>query len=303
VFCWLYHWYGGGSWGPRSFLLILPLLVLPLASWLRRGRLRRALIGLLGVVGFAVTLIGVWTNFDTSLGAAPDQAHFSTPPASPITQRVAIAGERWGQWQNIFFPKRDTVTLVEGYSYEGIERPGPILPVKAQPFVVLFVRPQEPGEIVMSLTAEDSTTIDLVWDGTLVSEKIELFAVDGTQRIQARLPGERQTHQLQLHITPAKEARVSLSSVSELQLRQNERALRLVTRPFIPAMPEALSERRQWFYLPSIPHLCDLWLWYLYVAGVGNRAAVLVALPILGLGLVLALASVVCARIVARAQA
>jgi hypothetical protein len=53
------HWHGGGSWGPRLILPIVPLLILPAAEWLQRPPRRawgRLALALLVVLGFVVQL-------------------------------------------------------------------------------------------------------------------------------------------------------------------------------------------------------------------------------------------------------
>jgi hypothetical protein len=56
------HWHGGGSWGSRLILPIVPLLVLPAAEWFQRPPRRvwgRLALALLVVVGFIIQLPAV----------------------------------------------------------------------------------------------------------------------------------------------------------------------------------------------------------------------------------------------------
>jgi hypothetical protein len=51
------HWHGGGAWGPRLIMPIVPLLVLPLAEWLQRPPRRRALqFGLVVLIALSLTV-------------------------------------------------------------------------------------------------------------------------------------------------------------------------------------------------------------------------------------------------------
>ena len=53
------HWHGGGAWGPRLILPIVPLLILPAAEWFQRSPRRlwaRLILALLVVLGFVVQL-------------------------------------------------------------------------------------------------------------------------------------------------------------------------------------------------------------------------------------------------------
>jgi hypothetical protein len=56
------HWHGGGAWGPRLILPIVPLLVLPAAEWFQRPPRRvwcRLALALLVALGFIVQLPAV----------------------------------------------------------------------------------------------------------------------------------------------------------------------------------------------------------------------------------------------------
>ncbi|MBN1810222.1 MAG: glycosyltransferase family 39 protein [Anaerolineae bacterium] len=56
------HWHGGGSWGPRLILPIVPVLILPVAEWFQRPPRRvwgRLALALLVVLGFVVQLPAV----------------------------------------------------------------------------------------------------------------------------------------------------------------------------------------------------------------------------------------------------
>lgn len=56
------HWHGGGSWGPRLILPVVPLLILPAAEWFQRSPRRawgRSALALLVVLGFVVQLPAV----------------------------------------------------------------------------------------------------------------------------------------------------------------------------------------------------------------------------------------------------
>lgn len=71
------HWHGGGSWGPRLILPVVPLLMLPTAEWLeqppRRARGRLA-IALLLALGLIVQIPAVLVNPARALQALYDRS-------------------------------------------------------------------------------------------------------------------------------------------------------------------------------------------------------------------------------------
>ncbi len=66
-----YQWYGGGSWGPRFLVPLLPLWILPvgevLSRW-RRGRSGRATTAIVVAVGLVAAMIPLLVPFDTAGG-------------------------------------------------------------------------------------------------------------------------------------------------------------------------------------------------------------------------------------------
>lgn len=66
-----YQWYGGGSWGPRFLVPLLPLWILPLGEVLshwRRGRTARATIAIVVAVGLVAAMTPLLVPFDKAGG-------------------------------------------------------------------------------------------------------------------------------------------------------------------------------------------------------------------------------------------
>jgi 4-amino-4-deoxy-L-arabinose transferase-like glycosyltransferase len=296
------YWYAGGTWGPRYMLLVLPLLALPLATWLETQstdlRQRQVTVALLGLAGLLVQLIGLWTNFDTPHVAADETRLFFVPSSSPIVLQMQIAQERWLLWRDVLFPSAGTATLEAGYSYEGVERQPPpaITPLKALSLVVFSVRPQGIGDISFYLTTDAEAAVQMRWDGQPVVDISRRMEGENMQHIVARIPAAGAGHH-ELHLLidkPGAQPGASLTLVTDMQFQEGEQTLQLFQRPHIPPMPQAPLRRYRWFHVPNIPHLCDNWLWYFYVADISKQQLVVLVLPLLMLALVLFCGSLFC---------
>lgn len=279
-------WYGGGSWGPRFTVLILPLLLLPIGPWLaaRSNRhLRRGLIAGLAACGLFVQTVGIWINFDTPILMVEDTERHFIPWYSPLVMHSQLAGDRLQLWQDVFRPRPGSAMLMSGFSYEGVNRAPDqgVAPFKALPQMTVRVRPRGDGPIELRLVVEANPTVDLLWDSQPVkSSSVSLS--DGAVQVTAILPGGVDGHLLTLLLaTP--NADTNLRLVSEFQLLEGQRELLLQQHPYIPPMPSSPLRLWQWFHVPNIPHLTDNWLWYLYVSGLPPRQALLIALPLLTL--------------------
>jgi len=97
------HWHGGGAWGPRLILPIVPLLVLPLAEWLQRSIhhnwVRLGLAAVL-VAGFVVQLPAVLVHPARALQSL--YARSASPTQYTMRQLYRIADSPLlGQWQSL----------------------------------------------------------------------------------------------------------------------------------------------------------------------------------------------------------
>ena len=97
------HWHGGGAWGPRLILPIVPLLVLPLAEWLQRPvRQSWARLGLAAVLvaGFVVQLPAVLVHPARTLQSLYDRS--ASPTQYTVRQMYRIVDSPLrGQWQSL----------------------------------------------------------------------------------------------------------------------------------------------------------------------------------------------------------
>jgi hypothetical protein len=88
-------WHGGWSWGPRYFMPIVPLLILPLGYFLTRGW-RNAIVGLLAILGVGIQLLGVTINYSyaywdwLSVHHLPIIIYFLVPELSAIPTHLQM---------------------------------------------------------------------------------------------------------------------------------------------------------------------------------------------------------------------
>jgi hypothetical protein len=127
------HWHGGGAWGPRLVLPIVPLLVLPLAEWLQRpvrqNRARLALAAVL-VAGFVIQLPAVLVRPARTLQSLYDRS--VSPTQYTVRQLYRISDSPLvGQWQSLLevsslmrhAPSRAAVTQIAQTAKEGALSP------------------------------------------------------------------------------------------------------------------------------------------------------------------------------------
>jgi len=127
------HWHGGGAWGPRLVLPIVPLLVLPLAEWLQRpvrqNWARLALAAVL-VAGFVIQLPAVLVRPARTLQSLYDRS--VSPTQYTVRQLYRISDSPLvGQWQSLLevsslmrhAPSRAAVTQIAQAAKEGAVSP------------------------------------------------------------------------------------------------------------------------------------------------------------------------------------
>jgi hypothetical protein len=97
------HWHGGGAWGPRLILPIVPLLVLPLAEWLQRPLRRNwAQLGLAAILvaGFVIQLPAILVRPARTLQSLYDRS--ASPRQYTLRQLYRIPDSPLvGQWQSL----------------------------------------------------------------------------------------------------------------------------------------------------------------------------------------------------------
>jgi 4-amino-4-deoxy-L-arabinose transferase-like glycosyltransferase len=237
-------WWGGGSWGPRYVLLVLPFLLLPLAPWLqaaRGNRPRWAGIAALALAGLLVQGIGAWTNFATVIQGDDQTERLWEPAASPILLQARLAAERWQIWQNLLRQPAGSVLVLAGYSYEGLEesRRQGIVPLRALPELVLRVQPVDEQPLTLRLATEAGVTVALHLDGQALTPAAREQPTAATQQVTWTLPGGgRQEPRLLIRPAPGR-AEATLPLVTGLEVQQGERRLTLLAAPYIPPMPSA----------------------------------------------------------------
>jgi hypothetical protein len=163
----MFHlWWGGGSWGPRFLIPLLPFALLPSlpvihrAMWSESSRqqaegstdspespgtqplpgrfrpssfvLRRLAIATIIALGFFVNLAGVLVNFDTYVNAGEDDDTRNwSPAASPIGGHFGLLSQRLKVREGLLtlFKPAGTLFFKSGFSYsEGSKERGELLP-------------------------------------------------------------------------------------------------------------------------------------------------------------------------------
>ncbi len=99
------NWYGGWSFGPRYFVALVPLLILPLGEFLSSSW-RWSVAALFGVIGLGIQVVGVTANVSyvywdwTNMHLSPADAYLFSPRLSaiPTHTRDLLAGKNVDVW-------------------------------------------------------------------------------------------------------------------------------------------------------------------------------------------------------------
>ncbi len=99
------NWYGGWSFGPRYFLALIPLLILPLGEFLT-SPWRWRIAAVVGVIGAGIQIVGTIVNVSyvywdwTNMHLSPADAYLFSPSLSaiPTHTRDLLAGKNVDVW-------------------------------------------------------------------------------------------------------------------------------------------------------------------------------------------------------------
>lgn len=98
------HWHGGGAWGPRLILPVVPLLILPAAEWMQNPPRRewiRLLMAAALAAGVIVQVPAVLVNPARTLQALYDRSASPTEYTLRLLYRPADS-PLVGQWRSLF---------------------------------------------------------------------------------------------------------------------------------------------------------------------------------------------------------
>jgi hypothetical protein len=316
-------WDGGGGWGPRLLLPILPLALLPalavldgwhqpatsLATGAARWAARRRMVGIAAVVaaGLWVQLAGVLVNFavvhNSDWVPGPQQLLFDRRYC-PVLGHWQFAADNAAYWWRYARGSGVDAVVREGLEIVPTARQGNYLPSWTAPRLRLWLPHPGAGRHELALVYDEFRPAEIA----SASPRAFVEADVGSAR---QTLSTRQGHRL-LSLAfdaPAAGGRgvvvesIPWSTVGPpspgrgihlVGIELDGRPLtRLAARtPPPPASPRLLFD---WFYHPALHHF-DLWWWYALVAGF-PRAAIL--------GIVMAglLAALVAARGLWRALA
>ncbi len=97
------EWHGGGGWGPRLILPLIPLLTLPAAEWFGKtdgGRPVQLMLALVLVLSLLVQVPAVLVHWGRAAQAVYDASASQTEYAYRIAYRVADSS-LWRQWVSL----------------------------------------------------------------------------------------------------------------------------------------------------------------------------------------------------------
>jgi hypothetical protein len=258
--------------------------------------------------GLLVNLLGVVVNFDTYINVEGNQdARHWEVGASPIVGHLTLFEERVREWTERLRPRLGTTTTFKsGFSYsEGDRDRGELLPRWTTGMGMLEIRPAGiAGEgVSVTLRLSDNrppelprTQVKILEDGAEVAASAA--AVEG-QPASTDYTVPVGTHGTRLTI----ESDTWNPAALKINERNEDLGLRLegvrVTRGgasvanelvegMAPAPPYYPQPR--WYYDPDTHHPADLWFVYLLETGMGRKAMLMLALPVLVVALLLIIA-------------
>lgn len=280
---------GEGSWVEgQSNMLLSP------ASSLR-FRSASLVVAVVLALGFFVNLLGVLVNFDTYINLGyDDQARHFDPPASPIVGHFNLLGQRLRVDSLGFNKPTGKLVFQGGFSYsEGDKTKGELLPRwTTGRGTIQFWPDLSPGPVLVTLRLSDHRP------PSLPRALLTLLVNDSPVTPQAQpVPDMPITtdYTFPLNTQPATVAIQSdtwnPSKVGEGE-RNEEIGLKLESitvseggQPRSYNMSESLPPppyypQPRWYYDPGTAHPADLWFSYIAETGMGRKAQVALALPV-----------------------
>ena len=293
----LTFWAGDSAWGPRYMVPLVPLLLLPLVAWLDRAASRtrlglRALAALVGL-GLLVQTVGNASNPHTYIfeTGGPDGSGAQQRWFEPLASPLVASGRQLLQRAAEYVRPMPSGTLAAGagfYPPDGVEHRWPRW---TNGSAELRFRPSQSGPVTLRLeliqpeptSMRPMPGLALSLDGRTVPPTdwhIERPA-PGQYALQIRLGDLTSAEHRLLLSSPTFQAQGIDPSSNDPRLLgvqvidaslDSEVAARLVDVPAVPRLPLSTTHHWDrstfgWFYDPAMPHLVDIWPWYLSQSG------------------------------------
>jgi hypothetical protein len=312
-------WWGGGAWGPRFLVPLVPfalLLALPvIEAVMERNSSVLARVGVAAVIAFGVmlNLPGVLVNFDTYVNSGVDEERRNwEPSASPLVGHLDLMGQRLRPRDGLLTMLKPPGTLIlsHGFSYsEGDRRRGELLPRWTRGNGgVRIVPPSSSGPLSLTVRLADHrppelgpAEVGLFVDGRPVEAEAQPVPDSPISTdYSVQLPAEPALVEIRSLTWNPSQAGVSSRNedvgvrVESITLGKTGNRVGYTMVEDLP--PPGYYATPRWYYDPEARHPADLWFVYLARAGFGNRAALLLAAPIVLVGVALIIASVLPGR-------
>jgi 4-amino-4-deoxy-L-arabinose transferase-like glycosyltransferase len=308
----LVFWHGDASWGPRYLVPVVPFLLLALSAWLvtpnRLSRWRSAGLAALVALGVVVQVLGSAVNYDTYVlasggtdGAAAERRWF-VPSASPVLGAARQLFDRLALYTR-------GVGLGEyalGTGFFDSETTDASWPrwTDGDGAIAVHTAPNADAEISLLLEQPDlgaeraHPDVTVALDGRQLSDADVEVARVGSGQYQVRIPlpsvPEDRIRRLELrspvfvpsHVDPASSDSRRLGvRVRDLGVSSEGLPMAFANVPVVPSLPvspEQVWSRGAfgWFYDPAVPHLLDVWPWYVGSSGL-PQVVVFAIVPVL----------------------
>jgi hypothetical protein len=304
IFFGMFHlWWGGGSWGPRFLVPLVPFALLPALPVLQRAMqkpsfvARRLAIAVIIALGFALNLLGVLVNFDTYVNSGVDeQRRIWEPGSSPLGGHFDLAGKnlRLGDGLLTLLKPSRTIILKRGFSYsEGDRARGELLPrwttgngglelrpdLSSGPVTVTLRlidhRPPEMPRADVTLLLNDlpAAVATVPVEGSPISTDYSFSVAASPAVVEVRSPTWNPAQSGTNNRNEDLGLKLESISVIEGGVQRGYLLLEDLPPPVYYATP-------RWYYDLDARHPADLWFVYMARTGMGNRAMLALGAPI-----------------------
>jgi hypothetical protein len=272
-------WDGGGVWGPRLLLPVVPLLALLAAPVFERaasgGRALRLVVGIVLVFGTINALAGVIVNPAIYLNMEiPRRRIYFEATHSPLLAHWRILAERWQARYGV-----GQCVIGDGFYFP--ERRGTLLPRMTGAYGTLSCRSDRPTLLTIRINDDRPTdaptgnpTLDIA--GRRVALRggqgslFYVLAPPGAPLVLRAQPfaqvvaGTERQRMVGLHVTGIRAV--------------DDRGIRLpLSDAAIEPPPASPRYRWGWYFVPTVRHTTDLWPGYLLRSEIGFIRALAVA--------------------------
>ncbi len=269
-------WDGGGVWGPRLLLPVVPLLAAPVFERATSGGwLLRLVVGIVLVFGTINALAGVIVNPAIYLNMEiPRRRIYFEATHSPLLAHWRIAAERWQA-------RYGTGQCVIGDGFYFPEGRGVLLPRMSSAYAMLSCRSDRPTLLTIRINDDrpagappGKPTLDVV------RQRVALRGGQGSLIYVLAPPGMPLVLRAQpfMQVIPGTE-RQRMVGLRVTGIRAvDDRGMRLpLSDAAIEPPPASPRYRWGWYFVPTVRHTADLWPGYLLRSETGPVRALAVA--------------------------